>query len=121
VEAAKSSNAQEPLLLLLPPEIRNIIYRYALVQGRIEIHPPAHNIADQPALLRVNRNIRNEAAKIYYRENAHVWYSRNLNAMVFLRWQDSYKTRRRAQVKSQLRGKAVWANLLEWLEAYFRH
>ena len=119
MKAAQSSNTQGSRLLSLPPEIRNIIYRYALVQGRIEIHPPAHNSAEQPALLQVNRRIRNEASRIYYHENVYVWYIWDFNAKAFLKRQASSKARRQAHVKSQIRGRAVWANLLEWIETYF--
>ncbi|KUI72140.1 hypothetical protein VM1G_07431 [Cytospora mali] len=50
--------------LNLPPEIRNDIYRLALVQ------PTTTDLASpQPALTRVNKQVRAEALSIYYAEN----------------------------------------------------
>ncbi|KAI7774082.1 hypothetical protein LA080_009285 [Diaporthe eres] len=51
------------LFLSLPPEIRNIIYRQALVQY------PFISSMSQPALLRTNKQIRAEAFEMYYAQN----------------------------------------------------
>ena len=62
-------DSHESRLLSLPPEIRNTIYRYALVQREISIRAPAFATAEQPAVLQVNHQIRTEAIDIYYYEN----------------------------------------------------
>ncbi|KUI63013.1 hypothetical protein VP1G_10131 [Cytospora mali] len=56
---------QKPFRFLnLPPELRNYIYRLALVQ------PATTDLAaPQPALTRVNKQVRAEALSIYYAEN----------------------------------------------------
>lgn len=55
---------QKPFPFLnLPPDIRNTIYRHTLV------HPDATDMASQPALTRLNQQIRTECLPIYNGEN----------------------------------------------------
>ncbi|KAK4901852.1 hypothetical protein LTR27_001625 [Elasticomyces elasticus] len=56
-----------PTLLTIPPEMRNRIYREALVKGRKDKSCvfPFFSIPDEPALL----SIRKEALSIYYCEH----------------------------------------------------
>lgn len=62
-----NNNPQGPFRFLrLPPEIRNKIYYDALIT-RTQAH--WYSSAVQPALTRVNRQLRAEALPIYYREN----------------------------------------------------
>ncbi|KAK5676041.1 hypothetical protein LTS10_011330 [Elasticomyces elasticus] len=61
-----------PTLLTIPPEMRNRIYREALVQGNIYMSrccPFFGPLPDEPALLSVCHQIREEALSIYYCEN----------------------------------------------------
>ena len=55
-------------LLGLPAELRNRIYRYALV-GQAPVDVGAKKTLDEPALLAVCKQIRNEALAIYYHES----------------------------------------------------
>lgn len=79
-------NSQEPsptasvegntsLLLTLPGELRNRIYRFALCQNHsiwiTRLTWPTH----QPALLKTNRQIRTEATRLFYHENVFSKYS----------------------------------------------
>ncbi|KAK4613882.1 hypothetical protein CLAFUW4_09360 [Fulvia fulva] len=57
-------------LLEMPPELRNRIYRFALVQhSQIFVCDDGYDGLKTPALLRVCRQIRAEARSIYYIEN----------------------------------------------------
>lgn len=62
-------NPQACLFLSLPPEIRNMIYRYTLVEGDIFVDTTVM----QPALLQLNRQIRAESIQIYYKGNHFHW------------------------------------------------
>lgn len=53
-------------LLSLPPELRNEIYRYALVEGHIYINGSNADEFQQPARLQVNQQIRAECKQIFY-------------------------------------------------------
>ena len=96
-------------LLSLPPEIRNVIYRYALVEGRFDIrgkdsHPP------QPGLLQANRHFRRETLQIYYKENKFKWHMRDFDSENFVRWCHLWL----------FKGACNWQNLLRWLEAVYK-
>ena len=109
-------------LLSLPPEIRNIIYRYALVQnGDIIIRPPTLPAPDQPSLLQVNRQIRAEARGIYYHENRFVCTIWSFDAAAVIKWQTSINAY--AKVNPQIglvhHGPPIWTNLLRWLEEFY--
>ena len=108
-------------LLLLPAEIRLLIYHYVLVKGRIRIQshalPPP-----QPGVLQVSRQLRRETQEIYYIENEFKWYIRDFDARTFLKWSRSSDWRKRANHVWSFRGDSGWDNLLKWLEAaYHRH
>ena len=57
-------------LLGLPGELRNVIYRLALVETDRIVIDAANPVAPQPGLLRTYRQLRNESLKIFYRENS---------------------------------------------------
>ena len=61
-----SQTEKRCLLLDLPPELRNSIYRYATVSDQALLRP------QQPALVRTSRQIRQEARPIFYGENSFV-------------------------------------------------
>lgn len=102
-------------LLSLPPEIRNIIYRYALVEGLIRViqDPPP-----QPALLQLNRQVRDEAIQIYYQENCFRWIIASYDAGKLIAWCASSKHRSTAKMLLCNSGTCSWANLLVWLKAF---
>ena len=106
-------------LLSLPPEIRNTIYRYALVQGKISVRAPAFATAEQPALLQVNRQIRTEAINIYYHENEFLWLVEDFDATATAMWQQSSEARAQASHIFEFEGRRVWDNLFKWLKAFY--
>lgn len=63
-----ASSVAESLLFKLPPELRDMVYRYALVRDRDIIVTKIRGIPE-PALLSVNKLVRSETYEIFYREN----------------------------------------------------
>lgn len=110
-----SSNCR---LLSLPAEIRNTIYRYALVKAKILIQPqrpPPH----QPSLLRVSRQLRRETIKIYYSEKLFKWHIRDFNSDIKRAWCPASESRRTANSVFSFVGRCDWNQLLKWLEAAY--
>lgn len=60
--------AGNPPLLKLPPELRNRIYRYAIVQDE-PIDVAETTKKKEPALLATCKEIREQALKMFYHEN----------------------------------------------------
>ncbi|KAK4504855.1 hypothetical protein PRZ48_002818 [Zasmidium cellare] len=109
-------------LLKLPGEIRNRIYRFALVEsGNLDINP---NGPGEPALLRVCRTVRNEGRSIYYTENVFTLKITEFNGAKYMpfMWQfDRYEPLvTKPNVMFDIRGRANWANLVEWVKADHR-
>ncbi|KAI3325086.1 hypothetical protein HD806DRAFT_465443 [Xylariaceae sp. AK1471] len=66
--------AERNLILSFPPEIRNIIYEYAVVDVISKLiiwKPPYRTCLAPPALAQVNRQLRNEVIPAYYGKN--IW------------------------------------------------
>ncbi|KAK0255139.1 hypothetical protein LTR91_019939 [Friedmanniomyces endolithicus] len=112
---AKATPDSFPLFLRLPPELRNQIYRFALVSLNI-IH-----LEGACPLLRKTSQLRNEAASIYYSENT---FRMEIRAMAgaemapFRRLQLRYRKSMRSNFRYGLDDRVNWANLLEWMKAY---
>jgi len=73
------------LFLALPAELRNQIYREALVTDMplsIDAQQPTSIV--EPALMRINRQVRRETLPIYYGENPFYLMVHDLNARVLL-------------------------------------
>ena len=113
-------DSRESRLLSLPPEIRNLIYRYALVEGEINIGHP-HVLPTLPGALQVNKQVRSETLDIYYKENVFVWYIDQFNADALTQWCLSSWDRYFAQMSFALTvyRKVSWTNVLRWLRAYY--
>lgn len=119
VQEAKANDSRVCRLLSLPPEIRNSIYHYALVDNEdIVITPQVLTGATQPSLLQVNCQTRFEATEIYYKENMFCWHIDNFDSKLFRKWQASFTARREARLAFILNGAPDFKNLMEWLEAY---
>ena len=104
----------------LPPEIRNMIYRLVLVEDHsIAIRSEAASLPPDPALLHVDRQTRREASAIYYRENSFKVYINNFDAALYREWYTSSYSRRTARKEYVIRESRNWANLLDWLKAYY--
>ncbi|KAK5117155.1 hypothetical protein LTR85_008923 [Meristemomyces frigidus] len=100
-------------LMGLPPELRNHIYRFALVDETGDLRVDAgHRL--QPGLLRTCRQIREEATNIFFLENTFRINSIGLAPPVPERhWLTTRKSTRTVTIA--LPGPWDWANLKGWL------
>ena len=70
MDKAASAPVSHSRLLSLPPELRNHIYRYVLVQEHpVNVRYTIRTILREPTLLATNRQIRSEALCLFYAEN----------------------------------------------------
>lgn len=105
--------------LSLPPEMRNRIYRFALVEtGDISI-PATGSLPAEPGFLSTCTQIRGEASGIYYKQNNFVFTVHNHNAEQFIEWCRSSKRRLRAKQSFCINKSTNWPNLVHWLECYY--
>jgi len=104
-------------LLGLPPELRNQIYRYALVSSEnIIIDDMDH---EEPPLLRTCRQLRKGANGIYRLQNRFTVMIRELQfEMPIGHWAQWKIPLERIQIG--LSGAAKWSNLERWLELFHR-
>ncbi|KAK5127539.1 hypothetical protein LTR85_006879 [Meristemomyces frigidus] len=111
----------------LPPELRNRIYRFALVENasvRIERTGYA-----RPPLLRTSRQIRAESLSIYYSENKFTVSMRAYDSTLSLNFTSSLpylKGEGRSWHLQMRTGRHYqddpnWTNLLTWLHRYHRN
>lgn len=108
-------------LLTLPAEMRNNIYRFALVEDAqpipipIGTHPP-----NQPSLLNTCRQIRHEAAGIYFEENSFDFEINDNNAHVYIDWcSKSPRHLDAPNTNFSLEKSRNWCNTLAWLKAHW--
>ncbi|KAK5117156.1 hypothetical protein LTR85_008924 [Meristemomyces frigidus] len=101
-------------LLRLAPELRNCIYRHALLEPDIiEINASQHL---EPGLLRTCQQIRNEAGSIFFGENRFMLRVTGFQMdMPNGHWANN-KIGRLLQLG--LDGANQWSNLRQWLKAY---
>ena len=116
-------DSRESRLLSLPPEIRNIIYRYALVDGKMIYIRYPHNLTGAPGVLQVNRQLRSETVDIYYKENTFNFYIHHYSPEGLMKWCGSSEARLRCKKNFHFVNyrDMVWTNLLKWLRAYYHH
>ena len=114
-QAIEEDGAHKFEFLLLPAEVRNMIYRHALVEGEIRVT----TTTTQPSLLQVNQQIRQEAILIYYQENTFYWCISAFDATKHIAWCASSKERLDTKPSWKLSGPRNWNNLLYWLEAFY--
>lgn len=114
-------------LLRLPAELRNVIYRYVLVQvDPIDIANDGHQ---EPALLTTCKEIRQEAVTLFYCENEFEIEMIDWNIINFLKWDkilaaalgdgdnfDCARGRTRCVGPSD---DPNWANLHHWMKEYY--
>jgi hypothetical protein len=101
-------DSRDSQLLSLPAEIRVIIYKYVLISnGDIGMV----NYAHQPRLLQTNKQVRNEALDLYYKENIFNWRVQHYDALAYLKWCRSSPHRQDACVTWHFHGKRRWDNL----------
>ena len=78
----------------------------------------------QPALLQVNRQVKQEASSIYYKGNRFHIVIHCFDAERYVRWRESSDARRHASLTFQVTTNGGWRSshskhLLDWLHAYF--
>ncbi|TKA70392.1 hypothetical protein B0A55_05615 [Friedmanniomyces simplex] len=104
IQATAESEPESPFLRI-PGELRNEIYRYALLEDdTIKINK--HAKPAQPGMLQTNRQCRKEAGDIYYHENTFLFGISHFEASIYVHYFLILMN---------------WANLLIWLEAYWNH
>lgn len=118
----KVAEAGEPkhMLLSIPPEMRNRIYRAALLVDDEIVIPPDGPPPEEPALLRTCSQIRAEAMSIYYKENRFLVHINKTNADVYIKWCKASEHRMGTSHDFSSDGEVSWPNLMRWLEAYFK-
>ncbi|KAF2173479.1 hypothetical protein M409DRAFT_15760 [Zasmidium cellare ATCC 36951] len=110
----------EPSLLGIPGELRNIIYRYALLQDTMIKVSPA--TPSQPSLLWTTRQIRTEALPIFLAENTFKVDAWDMELTI----PSNYTAHWLSKIAYKnffitMRGKKDWGNLKGWLGRYARH
>lgn len=129
-----------PGFLQLPAELRNEIYEYALtsnsrrrpgdIYARLGVDP----LPVDPPLLRVNRQIRQEAIGIYYGVNKFVFRVTDFNIQPLLAWfplpqagnpftqqNQAVYWRRQSALRYRVIGMCNWTNFRAWVRQYFHN
>lgn len=106
-------------LLSLPGELRNRIYRAALVSDRTIEIDKARWSTHQPALLKTCRTIRAEAYRLFYLENKISTNIHDWNPVVKYEFQKLMANHRirPKQLNHYFTGGPNWQNLMDWLQA----
>lgn len=114
------ASAKKSPLLSLPPEMRNRIYRFALVEeDDIEI-PSGGPFPSDPPLLRTCSQIRGEAISIFYLENTFSFTIEDFNAGKYLEWCGTSKYRKESNHIFAVVDSTNWTNILRWLRASYQ-
>ena len=106
-------------LLSLPGELRNRIYRAALVSDRTIEIDKARWSTHQPALLKTCRTIRAEAYRLFYIENKISTNIHDWNPVVKYEFQKLMASHRirPMHLNHYFTGGPNWQNLMDWLQA----
>lgn len=93
-------------------ELRDLVWQFSLVEeDYVTITPDLQ----QPALLRVCRSVRQEAAKVWYSMNTFFIQVRDCDDTLlsaFTKYSQSMKVK--IDVKGEIKGNENWSNLLIW-------
>ena len=106
------------MFLSLPAELRNKIYKEALVETDA-IKVSESTIPPEPGLLRVNRQIREEAQDIYYNDNLFRFPIADYDTTMLVRWLGSSEARAACTWETRYDGRNDWANLHAWIKATY--
>ncbi|KAK5127893.1 hypothetical protein LTR85_005010 [Meristemomyces frigidus] len=103
-----------------PPELRNRIYRFALVNDEpVQLLGAA---CEQPALLKAGRQLRREAISIYYSDNTFRIKIRDMDGIAMIPFRKLMVRYRFKAVKGNFIFYTTyarnWTNLLAWLKAH---
>lgn len=117
-----ANDSRNSRLLGLPAELRNNIYRLALVEGEI-ITPAQGSMPSVPPLLSTNRQIQAEAASIYVQENMFAFDIDNLDGSKVTELCSAALVRRHRRVRTGVDleepHSSSWSNLKIWLRAFY--
>ena len=109
-------------LLELPAELRNSIYRFALVEGTIPVLSQAV-LPTVPPLLSDNKQIRREATSIYFEDNTFRLEVNDFDASNVTKFCSAALVRQQKCVMIEAAiaepGGGSWANLKTWLRAFY--
>jgi len=101
-------------LFALPAELRNIIYEEVLCTD--SLIPVGHGmIFNEPGLLQLNKQTREEGSKMFYLENEFRFHIRDFDCTLLRRWVRSNKLRRDASMYIVVNPSNHWSNLKIWL------
>ncbi|KAF2167339.1 hypothetical protein M409DRAFT_22149 [Zasmidium cellare ATCC 36951] len=104
-------------LLGLPAELRNAIYGYALVkQEPVKVYA---RTTQQPALLQVSRQMRDEASSIYYQDNEFELVVMDYNGAAFAPFYSIIKRREYKVTQAVSSHRPDWKNLVAWMSAAY--
>lgn len=118
--AGRAQSHREASFLGIPGELRNLIYRYALLQ--ISMIPVSPFNPSQPALLFTSRQVRSEALPIWLTENTFKVDAWDMQLTIPSNYHDHWLSRVAYQnFFITMRGKKNWGNLKGWLARYARH
>ena len=108
-------------LLLLPPEIRTMIWRHATVEAETITIPPGTHPPHMPGLLQACRQTKQEGTQIYFKENRFLWIIKDMDASLYLKWCRSSLDRRQSNTvcRSKAGTKPISDNVLKWIEAFY--
>lgn len=107
-------------LLQLPPELRNIIYREAVLQQtKINIHSTATAPPSEPGLLSTCRQIRSECTPIYLQENRFCFVMHNFDTSAMHKWCAKRFIHKEMRLWTKplhiTNPDEAWSNLLGWI------
>ncbi|KAK4891701.1 hypothetical protein LTR27_009709 [Elasticomyces elasticus] len=109
---AADVDEQKSAFLALPPELRNRIYEYVLIDPN-KISVDAN--LQIPPLLHVSRQVKTEASGIWYWGNHFRRDIRDCNGELLTRFTQHYRSAgMRCLVKLRIYGRPNWPNLFKW-------
>ena len=115
---ATDTTSEFQLVLELPPELRNAVYRFTICESsHINI---GHTFTfAEPAILQTNKQIRREALEFFYYENTFRFHISDLDCTLLRRWIRSSPLRRNASLWAAINHSNNWRNLKRWLRHAF--
>lgn len=109
--------APTPTLMGIPGEIRNRIYRFALINDKsVRLDREA---CAEPALLSASRQIRKEARPIFQKENLFTIHVHDFVAPTKPHW-IWYSEVPQERIYITMCGDPIWNNLCTWLQDYHK-
>lgn len=119
------SSQEPPTLLTMPGELRNRIYRDALVTD-LPIHVTRDENWKQPALLATSKQIRRETYRIYYLENHFILETPDMDDITIyaftkhaLPYRPDWFCSGGPRYSVLITGQPNWSNLVRWMQAWY--